>query len=194
MSDISNLSRLVQPKSDQLNADDLIKPIIVTVLRLAVAPSADQPIIVEIDGGYKPYKPCKSMARLIMHLWGEDGQNWIGKRLELYNDHTVKWAGVEVGGIRIAGMSDIAKSTELNVTVSRGKRQKCKIKKLTIPQYPQQDFDANFIAWSSAVSGGKLTVEQLISKIKQKGVLSEQQLDALNKINKVSQEANQPDI
>jgi len=57
-----------------------------------------------------------------------------------------------------------------------------------IPDYPQSDFDNNLPAWTSAVQAGKMTTQQLVAKIQQKGLLSASQLEAINSINTQSSE------
>jgi len=103
---IENLSDTVKTKSDQLNADDLVAgsvDVIITGIRRG---SADQPIIIDIQG-LMPFKPCKTVRRILIKGWGDNGHSWVGKSLRLYNDPSVKWAGVAIGGIRVSHMSDI---------------------------------------------------------------------------------------
>lgn len=170
---IEDLSRLVQPKSDQLNADDLLPgSITVNITNVRLSGSNEQPIIVDIDGGWKPYKPCKSMSRLLMFCWGKDGRSWIGRSMTLYNDPTVKWAGVEVGGIRISHLSNIDKQISVALTVTRGKRKPYTVEPLKLPEYPQDEFDKNFEAWQKAIKDKKMTAQELIGKVQQKGLLS----------------------
>ena len=69
---MNDLSFTIKPKSDQLNADDLIAgPITVTVQAVNVYESPDQPVSVVIGNGCQPYKPCKSMRRLMIAVWGK---------------------------------------------------------------------------------------------------------------------------
>ncbi len=103
---IENLSDTVKTKSDQLNADDLIAgpvDVLITGIRRG---SADQPIIIDI-AGHMPFKPCKTVRRILIKGWGDNGHEWVGKSMKLYNDPSVKWAGVAIGGIRVSHMSDI---------------------------------------------------------------------------------------
>jgi hypothetical protein len=64
MNELETMMRLrdtITPKSDQLNADDMITgPITVTITGVRRG-DKDQPVVIDIDGGYQPYKPCKSM-------------------------------------------------------------------------------------------------------------------------------------
>lgn len=195
MNDISDLSRIAAPKSDQLNADDLISgPITVTIQNVSVGGTDDQPISLHIGNGMQPYKPCKSMRRLLLFVWGKDGNQWIGKTITLFNDPTVKWAGKEVGGIRISHVTGIDKDTSLSLTETRGKRKPYTVKKLELPVYAQTDFDANLGKWSDLIQSGKATAQIIINKISAKAMLSQQQLDTLNSITQTSQDDDNSDL
>ena len=112
----------IKPKSDQLNADDLLAgPIVVTVVDVLKG-DQEQPVALVIDGDRQPFKPCKSMRRLLVAVWGSAPKNWKGKKLRLYCDPEVKWGGVKVGGIRISAMSGIENPTSVLLTTTRGKR------------------------------------------------------------------------
>ena len=111
----------IEPKSDQLNADDLVTgPRIVTVMNVSRG-DREQPIVVHIDG-HRPYKPCKSMRRVLIALWSDDPRKWVGQRMELYLDPEVKYGGVKVGGIRIRALSGITEPKSLLLTQTRGKK------------------------------------------------------------------------
>lgn len=123
MSNIEQLGDTIVPKSDQLNADDLITgPITVTVKDVKRGDTQEQPVSVVIDGGRQPYKPCKSMRRVLIGLWGENGKAWIGRSMTLYCDPSVKFGGVQVGGIRISHMSHITGRKSLMLTTTRSNR------------------------------------------------------------------------
>lgn len=67
-----NLADTIIPKSDQLNADDLITGSL-TVKVTAVKGSSEpqQPVSIHYEGDNgKPYKPCKSMRRVLVSAWG----------------------------------------------------------------------------------------------------------------------------
>lgn len=115
------ISKTIVAKSDQLNACDLIKPIVVTVEGVTQG-NADQPVIIKIDGGRQPYKPCKTARRVLVACWGDNPNDWIGKRIQLYNDAKVAWAGEAVGGIRISHVSGISEPKTIQLNVSRGKK------------------------------------------------------------------------
>jgi len=121
MSGKFSLLDTVQPKSDQLNYDDVATaPITVKVVTLK-AGSQDQPVIIEIEG-QRPYKPCKSMRRVLIACCGDRGKDWVGKSMTLCGDPSVRFGGVEVGGIRITHVSGIDKPVRLLLTTARSKR------------------------------------------------------------------------
>jgi hypothetical protein len=123
MSDVTDLRSTIVPKSDQLNAEQLLAgdtTITVTDVRMG---SEDQPVILhyENDQG-RPYKPCKTMRKLLIFAWGEDGRGWIGKSMTLYNDQAVRFGGMVVGGIRISHLSHIEREISLSLTATKGKK------------------------------------------------------------------------
>lgn len=131
MNDISKLRDTIVPKSDQLNADDLLAgPITVAVVGVKRGDTAEQPISIEIDGGRHPYKPCKSMRRVMIAAWGDDGRKWVGQRMTLYCDPDVKFGGVKVGGIRISHMTGINGRLTVMLTTTRSKRSEFSVQEL----------------------------------------------------------------
>lgn len=119
-----DVSGTIIAKSDQLNADDLISgPITVEITGVRMM-TKDQPIAVSISGGHQPWKPCKTMRRVLVHAWGADASKWVGRSLTLYRDASVKWAGDDVGGIRISAMSHIPKRIALSLAVTKGVKAK----------------------------------------------------------------------
>lgn len=134
MSDVSNLRDTIVPKSNQLNSEQLLYgPLTITVTSVARG-SDDQPITVHYRGeNGRPYLPCKSMRKVLIFAWGEDGNKWVGRSMTLFNDLAVKWAGVAVGGIRISHMTHIDREISLQLTATRGKKEPFIIKMLTPP-------------------------------------------------------------
>jgi len=102
-----DVSDTLAAKSNQLNAADLTRPRVFSVLAVKAGGSSDQPIDVQIEGWPHPWKPCKSMRRVLAAAWGTQSDKWLGKAVELYCDPDVLWAGERTGGIRISALSDI---------------------------------------------------------------------------------------
>ena len=122
----------VVPKSDQLNADDLLTgPVTVTVEGVRPGKDKEQPVCVDVSGyPGRPYKPCKTMRRVLIAAWGDDPKPWIGRRMTLYRDPEVMWGGLKQGGIRISHLSDIEGTRTFVLTQTRGKKAEFVIKAL----------------------------------------------------------------
>lgn len=135
-----DMSQTIAPKSDQLNADDLISgPRDIVIAGVRGMSDRDQPVAVFFEGDNgKPYKPCKSMRRVMVACWGPDAQQYIGRALRLYCDPKVKFGGIEVGGIRISHMSHIDGTQVFPLTVSKARRAPYRIEPMQAPQQSQQ--------------------------------------------------------
>lgn len=122
--DVSDLRPTIVPKSDQLNSEQLLGgPITVRVTDVRIGSSDEQPISVHYEGeNGRPFKPCKTMRKVLILGWGPDGRDWVGKSMTLYNDPQVKFGGAEVGGIRISHMSDLPSSIRVSLTATKGKK------------------------------------------------------------------------
>lgn len=125
MSDATNLLKALEPKSDQLNSDDLISgPITIRIRGMEVKGEGEQRISVFYEGDNgKPYKPGKSMGRVMVQAWGSDPTKYVGKSMTLYRDPNVTWGGMEVGGIRISHMSDLKSRMTFMLTSTKGKKK-----------------------------------------------------------------------
>jgi len=134
MTDENWLAKTIVPKSDQLNADDLIAgPITVTIEEVIQRESAEQPVEIRV-AGYRPYKPCKSMRRLLIAVWGTRAADWVGRKLTLVCDPSVTWGGVAVGGIRVHAMSHIDAPFTMALTATRGKRKPITVQPIVIQE------------------------------------------------------------
>ena len=163
-----DVSDTIAPKSDQLNADDVLssdKVITVTAVRLY--DSDQQPVFIHYEGDDgRPYKPCKSMRRVLIAAWGKDASDWIGRSMRLYGDPEVTFGGSKVGGIRISHLTDIDGPQSYMLTVTRGKRAEYRVKPMDTPQRkPISDdlFASKLPAVRELIVAGKLTPEQAIA-------------------------------
>lgn len=130
-----DMKETIIPKSDQLNADDLIAGTTktITVTEVSVRPGAEQPCTIRFEGDNgKPYKPCKSMCRVLIMIWGDDGEKYVGQAMTLYCDPNVKWGGAAVGGIRITHMSGLKEKRTMSLTVTRGNKKPYSVEPLAI--------------------------------------------------------------
>ena len=154
---MANVSEAMQAKSNQLNYDDIGNGEKIIFITNVVVKSADQPVAIYFLGcNNKPFMPSKGMIRLISCAYSEESDNWIGKSIKLYGDPTVRWAGAEIGGIRIRAFSHIEKTgISAFVALSRGKRRKTVIDYLEV--LPTED-EAK---WVSAIKANSEVINQL---------------------------------
>jgi hypothetical protein len=118
-----DIANTLAPKSDQMDYDDmLVGPRTLTIVDVKEGPSGEQPVEIKFAEFDRPWRPAKSMRRVLVMAWGSDTKKYIGHRVTLFGDASVKWAGVEVGGIRLSHLSHIDKPLSIALTISRGKR------------------------------------------------------------------------
>lgn len=153
MNDIIDMARFVEAKSDQLNADDLIGITKTITVTKVTGEEGDQPIAIYYDGAARPFKPCKTMRRVLLAVWGRYAADYVGRSMTLYRDDKVTFGGLEVGGIRISHMSHIDKEVLVVVAKTKGKKAGIKIQPLrddpqekAIPADPAQKWANAYIA------------------------------------------------
>lgn len=138
-----DLTQTIAPRSDQVNADDLISGPVTVTVDSVTAGSAEQPVdvhLVEFPG--RAYRPSKSMRRVMVAAWGADTAAYPGRRLTLYRDPEVTFGRDKVGGIKISHLSHIDKRLSLALTVTRGKRAPHVVEPLPdAPVSPALDID-----------------------------------------------------
>lgn len=144
-----DMTQAIAPKSDQLNAEDLLTGPRTFTIEKVNEGSAEQPVnvhLVEFPG--RPYRPSKTCSRILVAAWGKDSSAYVGRRLTLYRDPEVTFGRDKVGGIKISHLSNLDKRLTLALTVTRGKRAAYIVDPL--PNAPaQRDFLAE-----AAMAGG----------------------------------------
>lgn len=152
---MGDMKQVIIPKSDQLNADDLLSgPMTIKITAVTVKGGQEQPVSISYEGDNgKPYKPCKSMCRVLVSAWGADSALYVGRSMTLYCDPKVKWGGMEVGGIRISHMTNIADTMTMALTVTRANKKPFIVQPLVNNAF---DYDAALDAMADAVSEAQL--------------------------------------
>lgn len=142
-----DITATTAPKSDQQNFDDYAAgPRTVTISEVRTG-SSEQPVelhLAEYPG--RPYKPSKSMRRVLVAAWGSEAEAYVGRRMTLVGDPTVKFGGATVGGIKIAALSDIDKRLTISLTVTKGKRAPHTVEPLTAAPAPTPSPVATLLA------------------------------------------------
>lgn len=171
-----------KPKSDQLNYETFLTgPQTFTVSKVTPG-DRDHPVFIHMNEcPATPYKPSKGMLKCIAQPdgWGDKSSQWVGKSITLYGDPTVIYGGVEVGGIKVAALSDINGDYETLISARRGVRKPHLIKKIVIQMYDEQKFVANLPAWLKLIADGKATTDQIIARVEQSGALTEEQKNSI---------------
>src|SRR5690242_1509311 len=120
-----NLSQATLAKSDQLNADDLIGGPRTFTVKEVRRGDAEQPVAIVLEEfpDDRPFKPSLTVLRILSYIWGEETDDWPERpRFTLYRDAKVKWAGQEIGGIRVSHMSHLTESKKIALAESKGKK------------------------------------------------------------------------
>ncbi|AUR03159.1 hypothetical protein PhaeoP72_01174 [Phaeobacter inhibens] len=163
---MTSILHTIAAKSDQLNAEDLIGgPRTITVTGVRVNNSEDQPVWISFEGDNgKPFKPCKTMRRLLIRVWGDDSSVYAGRAMTLYLDPEVKYGGMKVGGIRISAMSHLDKPQSFFLTETRGRKKQHTVTPLqaqsaALPNEPTADVISEVL--QDAEKAAKGGVEEL---------------------------------
>ncbi len=128
----ANMLKACEPKSDQLNADDLMGGRTLTIKITKVSGlEGEQKIAINYEGDNgKPYKPGKSMCRVLVSVWGAKGSDYVGRSMTLYRDDSVMFGPIATGGIRISHMSHLAEQMTIALTNKKGSRKPFIVKPL----------------------------------------------------------------
>lgn len=150
-----DISDTIISNSDQLNADDIMSGTKTVTITGASRGTPEQPLNLDIkEFPGKQFRPSKTVRRILVAAWGPDALQYIGKSMTIYRDPKVRWAGKEVGGIRISALSHIDKVLQLSLSESQGKSSQHTIAPLKIKY---DEIPSSFI---KKVRGGGLSDEE----------------------------------
>jgi len=180
-----DLTESIAPKSDQLNADDLMAgPVTVTIAEVAKG-TPEQPVdvrLVEFPG--RAYRPSKSMRRVMVSAWGPEASTYAGHRITLFRNPEITFGRDKVGGIEISHLSHIDKPLTVALTATRGKR-----KNFTVAPLPA-DVARDFLAEAHA-AGDDI---ELLRAVYTEAAMARADTDTLNAIKALATPtANDPD-
>lgn len=180
---MNDMVKVTEPKSDQWNFDDFqAGPRTFVISGVRVRAGQEQPVEISLEGTEKFYRPCKSMSRCLVAVWGPDSSKYTGRSLTLYGDPTIKWGGLAVGGIRISHMSHLDSPLTMALTATKGSRKPYTVKVLEAAKnWPQElnnaaTLDALGAVWKQIPAADK--EKYLLIKDQRKEALSRPQADA----------------
>jgi hypothetical protein len=168
LTDHVDMSQFIAARSDQMNADDLLDaPRTITVTKVSATPdSAEQPVSIHYEGDEgKPFKPCKTVRRIMVGIWGKDASNYAGRSMTLYRDPTVAFGGMQVGGIRVSHMSHMDGEKTVALQVTRGRKAPFKVLPLVAKIQPA---DGQAVALKAITDAAEEGLEALGNVWKQK--------------------------
>lgn len=116
-----------EPRSDQWNSEDFIGGSRTFTVAGVKAGTAEQKYDIDLaEGGGRVWRPPLTMLRLLISAWGDEATEWVGRKVTLYLDPTVRFGRDEVGGIRISHLSHLPGGKPLSVmlTSTRGRKTK----------------------------------------------------------------------
>lgn len=126
-----DLTDTIAPNSDQLDAVDLLTgPRTFTIARVSKG-DAEQPVNIHLAEFDRPWRPGKSMRRVLVACWGADASAYVGRRVTLFCDPNVRFGGEAVGGTRISALSHLDKSRTIPLLVTRGRSAPYRVEPLT---------------------------------------------------------------
>lgn len=182
------LRKAIEPKSDQLNADDFIAVAAVTVTIKEVdfvSGFKELKTRIKVEEFDRFYMPSKGMTRVMTNAWGEDEQKWIGEKLVLYREPSVKFGDETVGGIRISHMTGLdTERKEFEITQNRGSRKKHVVYRLQteLQPYSQEKFERLLPQWEAAINAGKMTRDEIIARAESVAIVSDEQKERIQEL------------
>jgi len=147
-----NMLNTIVAKSDQINADDFGpgETMDITIRDVKFGGGAEQPVSIYFDGEEKAFRPCKSMRRVLVAIWGPDAKEYVGRSMRLYNDPEVTYGKLKVGGIRISHMTHMDAPIVLALTATRANKKPYKVVPMPVQQQ-QHPVDALTIGAARAL-------------------------------------------
>lgn len=147
-----DLAQTIAPKSDQMDYEDLLSGArVFTIKEVRRGPSADQPVEIVLEEFERPWRPAKSMRRLLVAAWGPDAAQFVGRRVRLFGDPTVRFGGIEVGGIRVSHLSHIEEPLTVALMARRGQRTPTLVRPLDEPQGVEEIPDEVIADWVATI-------------------------------------------
>lgn len=116
------------PRSDQLNGDDFSGGRSATVTIAGVKEGSTDLALYDInlvEVEKRVWRPPLTVLRLLMAMWGDEATEWVGRKVTLYRDDTVRVGKEVMGGIRISHGSHLPsgdKPFTTRITTTRGRK------------------------------------------------------------------------
>lgn len=147
-----------EPRSDQLNADELIGTTRTVTIAGVKPGAAEQKYDIVLVGEKRVWRPPLTVLRLLLAAWGDEASNWVGKHATLYGDPTVRFGNDAVGGIRVSHLSHIDGPLTVKSQIKRGKRAPVTVE-------PISEIDALRAEWQNADPERRAEIEAEVAAL-----------------------------
>jgi hypothetical protein len=160
-----DISDTLAPKSDQLDAVDLLGgPQTFTISDVSKG-NAEQPVNVHLAEFPRVWRPGKSMRRVLAACWGTDASQWIGRRVTLYCDEAVTFGNDVTGGTRISHLSHIGQTKKIPLLVKRGKSATFVVEPLPDAPTPDPRIEQLRSEWNTATPERRAEIEAEVKRL-----------------------------
>jgi hypothetical protein len=154
-----DMTESLAPKSDQLDAIDLVSGPRTFTIEKVSRHNTEQPFNFHLAEFDRVWRPGKSMRRVIAAAWGVDASKYSGQRVTLFCDPSVQFGNDVTGGTRISHMTGIDKPLKVPLLVKRGKSALFTVQPLkeapkpAQPTTPARDWTAEAAALNGDTDG-----------------------------------------
>lgn len=121
---MNDMTPTIMPKATELTADHLVGgPRTIQITNVSIQPG-ERPVAISFAGDDGlPFRPCKTVCRILVAAWGPDASKYVGRQVTLYRDPTIKFGALMVGGIRPSHISHIDAPLTMALTMTKGSKK-----------------------------------------------------------------------
>lgn len=171
-----DITDALAPKSDQLDAVELVSPRTFTIDTGSRLGKRDGWTVAEIKlvGFDRVWRPSKGMLDVLAKCWGTDAREWVGRSVTLYNDTSVMFGKENTGGIRISHLSHIDGTQKLSIRASgAGRKKPWTVQPLADAPAPappvdvatETDVDKLRAAWQAADADTRAAIQARVAEL-----------------------------
>lgn len=160
-----------EPRSDQWNADDFLGGARTFTIAGVKDGAAEQPYDITLEGEARAWRPPLGMLRVLMQAWGDESEVWVGRRVTLFRDPSIRFGSDVLGGIRISHLSHIPKPMNFKITMARGKRATYTVQPL--PNAAPVESGLTFEQRADRANGDEAALKHIYSQAQQAGAPAE---------------------
>lgn len=169
-----DITETLAPNGDQLDAIELVSGPRIFTIEKVTRGNAEQPVNVHLAGFPRPWRPGKSMRRVLAACWTADAATWVGRSVELFCDPDVVFGGKAVGGTRVRRLSHIDGPKKIPLLVARGKSALYAVDPLPADAVPTVDPNAALIAslraeWETATPERRTQIQAEVQQLQTGG-------------------------